>query len=77
MDIEGAERNGLIGARKIIQRNNPILAICIYHKPEDFFDIPLLIQMIKPDEYDFYIRQYRYGQSETVLYAMPKSRKIE
>lgn len=76
MDIEGAERNGLTGAREIIDKNVPILAICIYHKPEDFFDIPLLIEHIKPNEYEYFIRQYRYGQSETVLYAMPKSRKV-
>lgn len=75
MDIEGAEAKALEGARDIIQRNRPILAICVYHKPEDFFEIPLLISRILEDEYEFYIRQYRYGQSETVLYAMPKKRK--
>ena len=75
MDIEGAERKALEGSKEIIKKNKPILAICIYHKKEDFFDIPELIKSIEPYEYDFYIRQYRFGQSETVLYAMPKSRK--
>lgn len=77
MDIEGAEKEGLQGARKIIKRDKPILTICIYHKREDFFEIPLLIKSIVEDQYTFYIRQYRYGQSETVLYAMPKSRLIK
>ncbi len=76
MDIEGAEREALLGAEKIINKHRPILTVCVYHKPEDFFDIPLLIQSIVENEYEFYIRQYRYGQSETVLYAMPKSRLI-
>lgn len=75
MDIEGAEKKALEGARQVIQKNRPILAICIYHKPEDFFEIPLLIAEMMPEEYDYYIRQYRYGQSETVLYAMPRVRK--
>ena len=75
MDIEGAEKNALIGAKNTIMNNRPVLAICIYHKPEDFFDIPLLIEETVPGEYEYYVRQYRYGQSETVLYAMPKSRK--
>ncbi len=74
MDIEGAEKRALLGAKKIIQKNNPILAICIYHKQEDFFDIPMTIEDITGEGYEFYVRQYRYGQSETVLYAMPKSR---
>lgn len=75
MDIEGAERKGLLGAREIIKSDLPILAICIYHRPEDFFDIPMLIDNIAKNEYTFFIRQYRFGQSETVLYAMPKIRK--
>lgn len=70
MDIEGAEHKALLGSRQIIQRDKPVLAICIYHKPEDFFDIPLLIEEILPKTYEYYIRQYRYGQSETVLYAV-------
>lgn len=37
--------------------------------------MPELIESILPNEYDYYIRQYRFGQSETVLYAMPNSRK--
>lgn len=77
MDIEGAEKKALSGAKTLIKRCRPILAVCIYHRPEDFFDIPETILNMAKDEYSFYVRQYRYGQSETVLYAMPKSRKIK
>ncbi|MBP3458852.1 MAG: FkbM family methyltransferase [Lachnospiraceae bacterium] len=77
MDIEGAEKKALSGAKELIRKNRPILTICIYHKQEDFFDIPETIEDILEDEYIFYVRQYRYGQSETVLYAMPKSRKMK
>ncbi len=76
MDIEGSEKKALSGATDIIKKNRPILAICIYHKREDFFEIPLLINTMVKSEYRFYVRQYRYGQSETVLYALPKSREI-
>lgn len=75
MDIEGAEKRALMGARQLICRNHPILAVCIYHKPEDFFEIPMVIEDISGDEYEYYIRQYRYGLSETVLYAVPRKRK--
>ena len=75
MDIEGAEKKALLGARETIKKYKPLLVVCIYHRQEDFFEIPFTIKKIIEDEYRFYIRQYRYGQSETVLYAMPKSRK--
>ena len=75
MDIEGAEEMALLGGKDILKNSKPILAICIYHKPEDFFNIPLMIEEMVPNEYCYYVRQYRYGQSETVLYALPKSRK--
>lgn len=73
MDIEGAEHNALLGAERTIKKFLPIMAICVYHKPEDFYDIFMLIKSFSK-EYRFYIRQYRYGQTETVLYAVPNSR---
>ncbi len=34
-DIEGAERNMLCGAKEILKRFEPKLAICTYHLPDD------------------------------------------
>jgi FkbM family methyltransferase len=68
MDIEGAETKGLLGAKRIIQEHKPRLAICVYHNPEDYFNIPLLIKQFVP-EYKFYLRHHSKILSETVLYA--------
>lgn len=68
MDVEGAELKALQGARKTIQRCKPKLAISIYHKPEDIFEIPMCILDMVPD-YDFWIRHYSTNKWETVLYA--------
>lgn len=61
----------LKGARRVIQENNPILAICIYHKLEDYYTIPLIIKEINP-EYELFIRHYTDMDWETVCYAIPK-----
>lgn len=68
-DIEGAELRALEGARRQITENKPRLAICVYHKPEDIYEIPRLILEMNP-EYRFYLRHYSTFMWETVLYAI-------
>ncbi len=69
MDIEGAELEALRGAEKTIRRDRPRLAICVYHKPEDIFNIPEYILSLHPN-YTLYLRHYSYIPWETVLYAL-------
>ena len=68
MDIEGAEMYAIKGAEHTIMRDRPNLAICIYHKPEDLWEIPLLIQSWVPD-YKFYVRHYGERFYGTILFA--------
>lgn len=68
MDIEGAELDSLIGATQIIKTQKPKLAICIYHMPFDFYEIPKFLKSLVP-EYKFKVRQHEPGFCETVLYA--------
>jgi len=68
MDIEGAETEAIRGAMNIIKRDKPKLAISIYHKKEDIYEIPLLINEICP-EYKFYLRHFSSHLCETVLLA--------
>lgn len=48
MDIEGLEMKAIKGASKIIKEQKPRLAICIYHKPDDFVSIPALLLELRP-----------------------------
>jgi FkbM family methyltransferase len=67
LDIEGAELNALKGAKNIIQKSKPILAICVYHSQNDFLDIPRLVSTFRSD-YKIYLRHYTQGVFETVMY---------
>lgn len=69
MDVEGAEMNALKGARKIIMKNKPKLAICIYHSNADMIEIAEYIKEMVP-EYRLYVRQHNFTICETVLYAI-------
>lgn len=72
MDIEGHELQALEGARKIISRSTPKLAICAYHKIDDFWTIPELVFSMNSN-YKLYMRHYTEGLLETVYYFIPAS----
>jgi len=75
MDIEGAEYDALLGARNMIARDKPLLAICIYHSQEDIWRIPLLIHSMLP-EHSLFLRAYEGDGFQTVVYAVPTNRVL-
>lgn len=75
MDIEGSELAALWGAHRLIAQHSPVLAICAYHKSEDLWQIPMMINMIQPN-YKLFFRRYAEDAFETVWYAVPPERII-
>lgn len=72
LDIEGNEKNALLGARDIINKNLPIICLSAYHRPEDIWELADVIDSIS-NNYRFYLRQHYYNSFDVVLYAVPKS----
>lgn len=68
MDIERAELEALHGARKIIERDKPKLAISVYHGDVHLWEIPYWIKA-NFSGYKIYMRQH-LNINETVCYAI-------
>ncbi len=70
LDVEGAEREALLGCARTIRRWRPKLCVSAYHRNEDLFALPLLIEQIAPG-YRFYLRRFPYVPAwDTNLYCL-------
>ncbi len=75
MDIEGGEPDALLGAQTVIRQTAPILAICVYHRQNHLWQIPLFIQPLS-DQYCFFLRSHNEEGWDLVLYAVPRARLL-
>ncbi len=73
MDIEGFELEALEGARGVIRRQKPILSICVYHRQNDLWRIPLFIHSLVKD-YKLFLRPHDVDGWQLVCYAVPPHR---
>lgn len=55
MDVEGAEMEVLRGMERLIRERHPYLAVCLYHKETDLYDVPKFLRSLY-DGYRYYIR---------------------
>lgn len=70
LDIEGDEMAALHGAWRRIQQDRPAIAVAVYHKPCDLWQIPLAIKAHCPD-YRFHLRAHGAEGWDLVCYAIP------
>jgi FkbM family methyltransferase len=68
MDIEGAEKEALLGAETVIKTTKPKLAISAYHKTQDFYVLPQLILKMRSD-YTLHLVHDRDNCYETLLFG--------
>ena len=70
LDIEGAEPEALAGAEGLIRRYCPLLAVCVYHRPEHYLSIPRWIHGLGLG-YRLELRHHTRYFTSTVCYAVP------
>src|SRR5262249_48498270 len=49
MDIEGSERKAVEGAREVLKKFRPRMALCTYHMQDDAVVVPATVKSIVPD----------------------------
>jgi FkbM family methyltransferase len=70
LDVEGSEAEALAGAARLIADARPLLAVCVYHRPADLWELPLAIQALDPG-YRLYLRTHGEDGADLVCYAIP------
>ncbi len=69
-DVEGSEREALLGSVQTIKTYKPRLIVSLYHRVEDLIELPLLIHELNP-EYQLYLRHHPYIPAwDTNLYCL-------
>jgi hypothetical protein len=70
--VEGAEKEAMEGAERIIREKAPALCISAYHRTEDLFAIPLQVKALQSD-YKVYLRHPPYVPAwDTQFYFIAK-----
>src|SRR5260221_1336666 len=49
MDIQGSERKAVMGAREVLKKFRPRMALCTYHMQDDALAVPAAVKSIAPD----------------------------
>ena len=68
LDVEGAERRALEGGREAIARCRPKLAVSLYHRLEDFVELPELIAGLGLG-YEMFLDHFLPAAEETILFG--------
>lgn len=71
LDVEGAEWEVLRGAERLMKRAPTLLAISVYHQPDDLWELPLYVAAQNPS-YRFYLRTQGEDGTEIICYCLPR-----
>lgn len=67
-DVEGAEREALAGADRLIRRARPVVAVSVYHRPDDLWELPFYLHSLDLG-YKLFLRTQGEDGMDVVCYA--------
>ncbi len=71
-DVEGLEYKALLGSKELIKRCEPDLLVSMYHKSEDMYELPILVNKLSQN-YKLILRRLPYIPAwDLNLYAIKK-----
>ena len=75
-DVEGSEKEALLGSKKTIETCRPTLLVSLYHRSEDLFLLPKLVKKLLPT-YELYLRKLPYIPAwDLNLYAIERKKDV-
>ncbi len=75
-DVEGSEKEALLGSQKTVATYKPSLLVSLYHRSEDLFTLPKLVKQMMPS-YELYLRKLPYIPAwDLNLYAIERKKNV-
>jgi hypothetical protein len=71
IDVEGAESEALAGAALMIRDRHPVLAVSVYHRPDDLWQLPFALHSLNPAS-QLFMRTLGEDGMDIVCFAIPK-----
>lgn len=72
LDIEGSEVAAIRASLDFIAQRRVLLAVSVYHSPDDLLDVAAMIHGLDAD-YELFLRCHGSGGEDLMLYALPFS----
>lgn len=70
MDVEGCERQALLGAGETLRKHKPRMIVSVYHRTEDLLELPKLVKSLN-GRYKLFLRHHEYVPAwDTNLYIV-------
>jgi len=70
-DVEGAERQALEGCNQLLAKRRPLIALSVYHRPDDLWQLPLYLDRLNLD-YALFLRTHGEDGMDVICYALPR-----
>jgi FkbM family methyltransferase len=69
LDIEGSEKEAILGMKRVLRLAHPKLVICAYHKIEDYYELVRAINDVCPG-YSLKLRHFTETVFDSVIYGV-------